>query len=722
MKRIFRPLTIVFLLIGLTSCQALFGPNELEAIAVELDLETHGVTTPNKGYTARIEERDSGYVLTVTLSQRKSFSDDLAFYINGILIEEDFAITEDTLTFRFDDPEAFDPAALREVSVSLDPDGGYFPRSFVEEQEPDRVLTVTSFDDTLGTSFTLFDSSHTMLQWFYKLFVVYQEEADAYVIVAADPASTRIEDLDLPDYDFILAVHNQTQDEAALEAIKSYSSDFNANMMVLFDRDIGSYDGGEMEVSFYSDEQIHGIQRTTMKDPEALPVPIREEFRFAGWQRNGVVETEFPGFPMDENVKELSYVAEWESVTIADLDRLLAEAIPPTVTADIDLPQTYGHFAIDWTSSDPETIDHDGTYTKPYQATSILLTASISSPDGPVERRFTVEAHGYKSLSQPISSGYIYRNYDRVDDDFFATLDIVYTAFITAQDDGTLAGTNYLSNVQNHIMPGARAAGSWVVMSVGPGSSWSEIAASPTRIATFADSIVATINEHGFDGVDIDWETPAGSEKTRYTALMRAVHTKVKENNENHLVTTAITGGMWQPPNYDLENSAAYIDYINVMTYGMTSSGGQYQNALYRSNDYYDRDYRAGRTLTSCSIAESVDIFEDYGVEKSKLIIGLAFYGIEQRRSYDPVTETYGPWTNAGSVYYPQILDHYLESDDYRRVYDRNAGVPYIIKNDGTVFISYDDPRSIIEKADFVRAEGLGGLMFWEYGTDSTET
>ena len=204
---------------------------------------------------------------------------------------------------------------------------------------------------------------------------------------------------------------------------------------------------------------------------------------------------------------------------------------------------------------------------------------------------------------------------------------------------------------------------------------------------------------------------------------MKVVYEKVKANNPNHLVTTAITGGMWQPPRYDLTNSNQYLDYINLMTYGMTNSNGQYQNPLYRStvNDY--PTFLAGRTLGSASIDESVQFLKNtYGVHYNKIIVGLAFYGIRQVRTYDTVNNTYSSWGRSGSVYYNDIVLNYLSNDDYIKRYDTNAGVPYIVKADGTEFISYDNPRSILEKTAYVIEQGLGGVMFWEYGTDTTNT
>jgi chitinase len=123
--------------------------------------------------------------------------------------------------------------------------------------------------------------------------------------------------------------------------------------------------------------------------------------------------------------------------------------------------------------------------------------------------------------------------------------------------------------------------------------------------------------------------------------MMRVIYTKVKANNPNHLVTAAIAGGMWQPPRYDLENSHQYIDYINMMTYGMVSNNGYYQNALKRSTTYANPTNVAGKTLTSCSIEESIEIYNSYGIPNSRIIVGVAFYGIKQIRSYDSVSQTW---------------------------------------------------------------------------------
>ena len=45
--------------------------------------------------------------------------------------------------------------------------------------------------------------------------------------------------------------------------------------------------------------------------------------------------------------------------------------------------------------------------------------------------------------------------------------------------------------------------------------------------------------------------------------------------------------------------------------------------------------------------------------------------------------------------------------------------VPWLYSAADGVFISYDDPESFGHKLDYVEANGLGGVMFWELSADT---
>jgi len=158
-----------------------------------------------------------------------------------------------------------------------------------------------------------------------------------------------------------------------------------------------------------------------------------------------------------------------------------------------------------------------------------------------------------------------------------------------------------------------------------------------------------------------------------------------------------------------------------MMTYGMVNNDGYYQNALYSSSTYDHPTFGVGRTLNTCSIEESVAIFNnDYKIPYSKIIVGVAFYGIKHTRTYNSTTSTYSSWKSSGSVFYTSISSSYINNSNYTVHYDEKSQVPYIVKNDGTEFISYDNPTSILAKSEYILSNELGGMMFWENGCDTT--
>jgi len=52
----------------------------------------------------------------------------------------------------------------------------------------------------------------------------------------------------------------------------------------------------------------------------------------------------------------------------------------------------------------------------------------------------------------------------------------------------------------------------------------------------------------------------------------------------------------------------------------------------------------------------------------------------------------------------------------------RDSQAPFLWNNERRIFITDDDPESLRLKAAYVRAKGLGGLMFWQYHEDPSST
>lgn len=413
-------------------------------------------------------------------------------------------------------------------------------------------------------------------------------------------------------------------------------------------------------------------------------------------------------YKIDDTEEQLQKTQEYINKTYSNI----------TVDSNIILETSYIDTTITW-ETNSLYLSNSGKLKRPYEKTNIEITYSIEYNNQTLKGSIPITLEGYKDITKNVASGYIYRNYYGLTNQFFETMDIIYCAFIMFNPDGTLKNNaGVLANIEYSVLPKAKENGIYTVLSLGgggsePSSAFASVTKNAEARKTLINNIIDLINKYGFDGVDVDWETPTSSQAQYFTLFIKELNEAVKKNNSHHLVTAAIGGGKWQPTRYDLSNSSKYLDFINVMTYSMSSSSGYYQNALYKRTGFHNTEYRVGGTLSSCSIDETVTIYNNLGVQNNKLIFGLAFYGTRQYNNE-------GRWVSNGSVYYTTIKNQYLNNPDYTYYYDEVAQVPYIISNDLTTFISFDDPRSIAAKCEYVKNNNCAGLMYWENGCDTT--
>lgn len=375
------------------------------------------------------------------------------------------------------------------------------------------------------------------------------------------------------------------------------------------------------------------------------------------------------------------------------------------ITENIELITSYNDFNIEWVSSNNEVISAGGIYHAPNKSQQVTLTAYVN---GFEIYSFTVLAKG-TYVSNALATGYIYTPYNTITQNAMNTLDIIYCAFLELDANANWTNLSSITNkINTYIKDKAKISGTKIVISVNQSTSgaFSSIAGNADLRDKLADNIVDVIKSLKLDGVDIDWEVPAKSEAGNFTLMMKAIYDKVKMENSSYLVTAAIGGGKWQPPSYDLTNSIKYMDYVNLMTYSMTSDNSYYQNALYPSTKK--------ATLASCSIDESVKIFNNLNVPNAKILIGIPFYTIVQTDAGGP-----GSLTGSGkSKWYDVLYDTYPLSDTMKEYFDEECKVPYRYDAVNKIFISFENERSIMYKCQYINELGLAGIMYWQYGQD----
>ncbi|MBO7747492.1 glycoside hydrolase family 18 protein [Paenibacillus sp. MWE-103] len=255
---------------------------------------------------------------------------------------------------------------------------------------------------------------------------------------------------------------------------------------------------------------------------------------------------------------------------------------------------------------------------------------------------------------------------------------------------------------------------------------FSEAAATESGRASMAASAVRALAEHPFDGIDLDWEYPcygiAGiasspADKGNFTLLLRAIREaldlKGAEDGRRYLLTIAAGADAYYVDGTEMRDAQRALDFIQLMTYDM-------RGGFQISTGHHTNLYTPDGDLFRGSADASVRLFAEAGVPKEKLVIGAAFYsrvwgGVPDRANglhqMAAGTGGYGPDFTA-------LAADYIGKNGYVRHWDGQACAPYLF--DGSSLISYDDEQSIACKCDYVIANGLAGIMFWEYGCDET--
>jgi chitinase len=251
---------------------------------------------------------------------------------------------------------------------------------------------------------------------------------------------------------------------------------------------------------------------------------------------------------------------------------------------------------------------------------------------------------------------------------------------------------------------------------------FSDMALTDTSRKAFAASAVDIVREFKMDGVDIDWEYPnesgAGNvhrpeDKQNYTSLfldLRAELNKLEKETGKKLLLTAAVGAFKHfVQNTEMDKVGACLDYINLMTYDYGADVASHHTGLYASK----------YLKTENNSDNGTRVFIEAGVPRSKLVLGMAFYSRSTRVSDSTKTglgsRNLERMRGGG---YTFIKDSLLTNKDFKYYRDKSAKAPYLYNPTTRQFLSFDDEWSIKKKCQYVKKNGMAGVMFWEYVDD----
>ncbi|WP_367872706.1 glycosyl hydrolase family 18 protein [Luteolibacter sp. Populi] len=258
----------------------------------------------------------------------------------------------------------------------------------------------------------------------------------------------------------------------------------------------------------------------------------------------------------------------------------------------------------------------------------------------------------------------------------FDKLTHVNIAFENPKDD-----TGELSfNPRNaELIKHARAAKVKVLISIGGGSASSneELKARYEKLMgeegrkAFVEKLIAYLEKHRFDGIDVDIEGPAIT--GTYGGFMEELSKATKA--KKLLLTAALSKGYGgdRVPDAVL----GQLDFLNIMAYDATGTWDPNRHGQHSSLEF---------------AKEATKYWTGRGLDKSKAVLGVPFYGYG-----------FGPAFRKSGYSYADVVARFPEG--------------HTVDQSGET-IWYNGIPTIQAKTKLVMDEGYGGVMIWSLDQD----
>ncbi len=250
----------------------------------------------------------------------------------------------------------------------------------------------------------------------------------------------------------------------------------------------------------------------------------------------------------------------------------------------------------------------------------------------------------------------------------------------------------------------------------GPGNGANISSAIQNNQSLFINNLLNVMNTYGYDGFDLDWEEEDNVNYTQFVSFANALRTAVPTAILTLPVECIPT---WQTRvNPGIVEVSQYVDEVNLMSY--------YPGTMDNSTNWYswfNSPLKGEKSNTPVSIENSLSRYNETGIPKNKLGMGISFYavgytGIPMITGPDqPVNSTY-KFTGGDNIYQlAKLFGTSWANDEQYLHWNDDAVEPYLNLPvpdwSGARYLTFETPQSIIEKGNFTRDNGYGGIIIW---------
>jgi chitinase len=233
----------------------------------------------------------------------------------------------------------------------------------------------------------------------------------------------------------------------------------------------------------------------------------------------------------------------------------------------------------------------------------------------------------------------------------------------------------------------------------------------------FARSVLKLFKDYKVDGLDLDWEYPAieslpghqfmPEDRSNFTFLIKTLRETVGPGYELSFAAGGFRDYMAQ--SVEWSKVMPLVNYVNMMTYDLVNGSSKrtgHLTSLYSTKEQSE------------STDHAVMFLDSIGVPMQKVVIGLAFYG-RTFSGVDPVNNgLYQKGKFSSYVNYKDFEKSFSAEAGYQQYWDTKAKAPYAYNSATKTFATFDNLRSVMEKAKYAKARNLAGVMFWELSGD----
>lgn len=291
--------------------------------------------------------------------------------------------------------------------------------------------------------------------------------------------------------------------------------------------------------------------------------------------------------------------------------------------------------------------------------------------------------------------------------DWNGLTDLCYFAYEVNSADGTATSTHGWSTTT--VVSDAQAAGVNVSLCATLFSGHTAFFASTTAQQTLITNLINLVQARHAHGVNIDFEGMSSSNSAGFTTFMINLCNQMHAAVPGSEVTIALYAVDWGGV-FNMATLNSYVDLFIIMGYDYYYSGSTTAGP---EDPLYDFQTSYNYTLT-----KSITYYLKQGASKSKLLLGLPYYGREwTTSSLTAPSATTGSGSN--TVIYNTFRNN---SSGYysSRQWDVNSFSSwYPSTRSGVNWQAFvDDAQAMSKRFDMVNQYGIGGIGIWALGYD----